>query len=56
VFPKVIAHGRQLFASFTDADFDEMDQALSKLKQLIARASHDSDGCPPSPTTDKEAY
>ena len=57
VFPKVVAHGRQLFASFTDADFDEMDQALSKLKQLIAAApSQDGEPCPTSPSPHKEEY
>lgn len=36
VFPVVVAHGRQLFESYSDADFDAMDQTLGKLKQLIA--------------------
>ena len=38
VFPTVIAHGKQLFASCSEADFDAIDQALSKLKQLITGA------------------
>ena len=36
VFPVVVAQGRQLFASYTDADFEAMDHSLRKLKQLIA--------------------
>ena len=55
VFPKVVAHGRQLFATFTDADFDEMDQALGKLKQVIASASQDAETDPPCPPH-KEEY
>ena len=49
VFPKVIAHGKQLFASFTEADFDQIDAALGKLKQLIAAADQcpDQAPCPP---------
>ena len=35
-FPHMVALGRQLFASYTDADFEAMDQPLRKLKQLIA--------------------
>jgi DNA-binding MarR family transcriptional regulator len=38
VFPKVIAHGRRLFAPYSEADFDAIDQALRKLKQRIADA------------------
>ena len=55
VFPKVIGHGKQLFASFTEADFDQIDAALGKLKQLIASA----DQCPdqaPCPPPYKEEY
>jgi MarR family transcriptional regulator, 2-MHQ and catechol-resistance regulon repressor len=36
VFPVVVEHGRQLFATYSDADFDAMDRILSKLKQHIA--------------------
>lgn len=36
VFPKVIAHGKTLFASYSEDDFDAMDRSLSKLKHLIA--------------------
>jgi len=35
VFPKVVAHGKTLFASYSEDDFDAMDQTLSKLKHLI---------------------
>jgi MarR family 2-MHQ and catechol resistance regulon transcriptional repressor len=37
-FPKVVAQGRQLFDHWHEADFDEIDQALRKLKQSIANA------------------
>ena len=36
VFPLVVEHGRQLFATYSDADFEAMDSSLRKLKQLIA--------------------
>lgn len=36
VFPPVVAHGKQVFSSYTVADYDALDQALRKLKQLIA--------------------
>lgn len=39
VFPIVVEQGRQLFAPYSDADFDEIDHALRKLKQLIAGRS-----------------
>ncbi len=39
VFPVVIAHGRKVFEPYTSADFDELDQVLRKLKQLIAERS-----------------
>ena len=35
VFPKVVDHGKQLFAGFSDADFDEVDGALKKLRERI---------------------
>jgi DNA-binding MarR family transcriptional regulator len=38
VFPKVIAHGKQLFADYSDAEFDEMDGALKKLRERINHA------------------
>lgn len=36
VFPKVVEHGRQLFSSLSDSDFDDIDASLRKLKQVIA--------------------
>ena len=38
VFPKVVAHGKQLFAGFSDAEFDEMEGALLKLRERISQA------------------
>ena len=38
VFPKVIAHGKQLFVGFSEAEFDEMDGALRKLRERISQA------------------
>lgn len=35
VFPKVVAHGKQLFDGFSDAEFDEVDRALKKLRERI---------------------
>jgi DNA-binding MarR family transcriptional regulator len=42
VFPKVVAHGRQLFADYSDAEFDEMDGALKKLRERIGNAGRPS--------------
>lgn len=42
VFPKVIAHGKQLFAGYSDTEFDEMDGALRKLRERISQAGHPS--------------
>lgn len=50
VFPLVVAHGRQLFQTYSDADFDAMDQTLDKLKQLIA----DHSTCPTTPQQKEE--
>ena len=38
VFPKVVAHGKRLFADFSDAEFDEMEGVLRKLRERIGRA------------------
>jgi MarR family 2-MHQ and catechol resistance regulon transcriptional repressor len=35
-FPKVVAQGRALFSPYSEADFEEMDRILRKLKLLIA--------------------
>lgn len=51
VFPAVVGHGKQLFASCSDADFDAIEHALGKLKQLITDA-----GAPPSPPPTKEIH
>ena len=53
VFPTVVAHGKQLFASCSDADFDAIDQALCKLKQLIGDAGA---AAPPSTPLPKEEH
>ncbi len=42
VFPVVVAHGRQLFAAYSDTDFEAIEHTLGKLKQLIA----DHSTCP----------
>ena len=39
VFPVVVEQGKQLFAPYSDADFDDMDHMLRKLKQLLAERS-----------------
>ncbi|RJG08447.1 MarR family winged helix-turn-helix transcriptional regulator [Massilia cavernae] len=39
VFPKVVEHGRQLFAPLSEADFDALDASLRKVRQLIAGAA-----------------
>jgi MarR family 2-MHQ and catechol resistance regulon transcriptional repressor len=55
VFPQVVAHGKQLFATYTEADFDAMDQPLRKLKQRIADASQGPAASPSTPPP-KEEY
>jgi len=42
VFPKVVAHCKQLFAGFSDAEFDEVDGALRKLRERILGAARPS--------------
>ena len=39
VFPKVIAHGKRLFAPCSEADFDAIERTLSQLKQQFAAAA-----------------
>ena len=39
VFPVVVEQGRQLFAPYSDADFDDIERTLRKLKQLLAERS-----------------
>ena len=45
VFPQVVAHGKQLFANYSNTEFDALDAALRKLRDQIAAgaASHPSD-------------
>jgi DNA-binding MarR family transcriptional regulator len=49
VFPKVVAHGRQLFASYGSADFDALESVLRRLRDQIAAGS-----VPPHPSQAKE--
>ena len=53
VFPKVVAHGKQLFSAYSEADFDALDAALSTLRASIAQGSH-ADGLPLLPSQLKE--
>jgi DNA-binding MarR family transcriptional regulator len=39
VFPKVVEHGKQLFARYGAADFDQLDEVLGTLRQRMADAS-----------------
>lgn len=51
VFPKVVAHGKQLFEDFSDAEFDEVDGALRILRERILGAGRPS----PSLSQQKES-
>lgn len=51
VFPTVILHGKRLFASYSDADYDAIEQTLGKLRQLIADA-----GAAPTPPPPKDDH
>ena len=46
VFPKVVAHGKQLFEDFSEAEFDEVDGALKKLREQILGAGRPSPSSP----------
>ncbi|NML61387.1 MarR family transcriptional regulator [Massilia sp. RP-1-19] len=37
-FPVVVAHGKKLFETYSDADFEALDASLLRLRQLIAGA------------------
>jgi MarR family 2-MHQ and catechol resistance regulon transcriptional repressor len=50
VFPKVVAHGKQLFTGYGDAEFDALDAALGKLRDQVAAG-----GAPPHPSQAKES-
>jgi len=50
-FPRMLSMGRQLFASYTDSDFEAMDQHLRRLKQTIA-----AHGTVPTLQQQKESY
>ncbi|MGZ3181263.1 MAG: MarR family winged helix-turn-helix transcriptional regulator [Telluria sp.] len=39
VFPQVIGHGKQLFAGYSSADFEQLEQQLGRLKQQIDAAN-----------------
>lgn len=39
VFPKVVEHGKTLFAAYGAADFDKLDEALGTLRQRMHEAS-----------------
>ncbi|MES2128653.1 MAG: MarR family transcriptional regulator [Pseudomonadota bacterium] len=39
VFPKVVAHGKALFAPYTEADYDALEDKLDRLKKLLHQAS-----------------
>jgi len=55
VFPTVILHGKQLFASYNDADYDAIELTLGKLKALIVNAGA-SVGAPSSTPPPKEDH
>jgi DNA-binding MarR family transcriptional regulator len=54
VFPKVVARGKQLFATWSDADFDAMEQELRKLRHSILEAGRPA-GAPDPTSPQKEA-
>jgi len=51
VFPKVIAHGKELFNAYSDAEFDALEAALAQLRSRIAAHA----GQPPSSPSLKES-
>lgn len=52
VFPKVVAHGKQLFAAYTEADFSALDAALAKLRTHIQQATQAERPTPPLSQTE----
>jgi DNA-binding MarR family transcriptional regulator len=53
VFPKVVAHGKQLFEDYSEAEFDAMDGALTILRERIGKAGRPSP-LEPIPVQQKE--
>jgi DNA-binding MarR family transcriptional regulator len=52
VFPRVIGHGKQLFTTYTDADFEALDAQLRHLRDVIRDTSAHLQSTPDSePTT-----
>lgn len=49
VFPEVVAHGKQLFSNYGEADFDALESVLRRLRDQIAAGS-----LPPHPSQAKE--
>jgi DNA-binding MarR family transcriptional regulator len=54
VFPQVVAHGKQLFATYSEADFDQVEQVLRKLRSTILDTSR-AVGAPDCPSQQEEA-
>ena len=54
LFPKIIAHDKQLFSHFSDADFTTLEAALSKLKQAMQDSGADPGLNAPTHTKAKE--
>lgn len=48
VFPQVVEHGKQLFASYGAADFDKLDEALGRLRQCLHDAPVTAEAKEPS--------
>jgi MarR family transcriptional regulator, 2-MHQ and catechol-resistance regulon repressor len=53
-FPRVVAHGKQMFAACSEAEFDEMDRVFRKFKRLIADAEARSGASPATPQLKEE--
>ncbi len=51
VFPKVVARGRQVFAQYSDDDYDALEKTLSELKTIIIAGAP---ACPPPLDSTKE--
>jgi DNA-binding MarR family transcriptional regulator len=54
VFPKVVAHGKQLFAAYSEADFDEVELVLRKLRGTILGTGRAAEA-PLCPSQEEEA-